>query len=427
LYRQASKLNNIGMRILYFHQHFATRKGAGGTRSYELAQRLIRRGHEVTVICGTNLRANTTNDNARTGEIHESLVDGIRVVEIVLPYSNYDGLTKRSITFIRFAFAGIRLALKEDYDLLFATSTPLTAGIPGIVAKLLRSKPFVFEVRDLWPELPKAMGVIGNPLILGMLSLLEWSSYRASDGCVALAPGIAEGIRRRSRSDHPICVVPNGCDLDLFNAQVARQDVWPDFNENDLVCVFTGAHGQANGLDAALDAGAELMRRKETGIYLVFVGDGREKPRLIRRKDDEGLANCLFFDLVPKERLAELLAAADVGMQLLANVPAFYYGTSPNKFFDYIASGLPVVNNYPGWLADMIDEHKCGVAIPPDDPVAFADALVKLRDDPAGRKKMGTNSRVLAEQSFSRDMLGEKFSEFLEQQLQSREGDGSKS
>jgi glycosyltransferase involved in cell wall biosynthesis len=270
------------------------------------------------------------------------------------------------------------------------------------------------------------MGVIKNPVVLAMMSFLEWSSYRASDGCVALAPGIANGIRRRSRPDHPICVVPNACDLDLFSAQADRQEVWPDVEENDLVCVFTGAHGQANGLDAALDAAAELIRRKEHGIYLAFIGDGREKPRLLRRADDEGLVNCLFRDLVPKERLAELLAASDVGMQLLANVPAFYYGTSPNKFFDYIASGLPVLNNYPGWLAEMIDKHECGIAVPPDDPNAFADALISLRDDPAGRNRMRENSRALAETSFSRDMLGEKFCEFLEQRLSTREGDGPK-
>ena len=141
-------LNDIGMRILYFHQHFSTRKGAGGTRSYEFAQRLIRRGHEVTMVCGTNLRAMKTNEHARTGEVRETLVDGIRVIEIVLPYSNYDGLWKRTLIFLRYAFAGIRLALRRDYDLLFATSTPLTAGIPGIAAKLLRRKSFVFEVRE---------------------------------------------------------------------------------------------------------------------------------------------------------------------------------------------------------------------------------------------------------------------------------------
>ena len=410
-------LNDIGMRILYFHQHFSTRKGAGGTRSYEFAQRLIRRGHEVTMVCGTNLRAMKTNEHARTGEVRETLVDGIRVIEIVLPYSNYDGLWKRTLIFLRYAFAGIRLALRRDYDLLFATSTPLTAGIPGIAAKLLRRKSFVFEVRDLWPELPEAMGVIKNPVVLAMMSFLEWSSYRASDGCVALAPGIADGIRKRSRPNHPICVVPNACDIDLFGAQVARQDVWPTLSEDDLVCIFTGAHGQANGLDAALDAAAELIRRKETGIYLVFIGDGREKPRLMRRAKEEGLANCLFHDLVPKERLAGFLGAADVGMQLLANVPAFYYGTSPNKFFDYIASGLPVLNNYPGWLADLIKKHECGAAIPPDDPAAFADALVSFRDQPSRRREMGLNSRKLAEDSFSRDALGTRFCEFLEQQV----------
>jgi glycosyltransferase involved in cell wall biosynthesis len=352
----------------------------------------------------------------RTGTVRESLIDGICVIEIVLPYSNYDGLFKRTMTFFRYAFAGIRLALKRDYDLLFATSTPLTAGIPGIAAKLLRRKPFVFEVRDLWPELPRAMGVISNPVILGLMSFLEWSSYRASDACVALAPGIAEGIRQRSRPGHPICIVPNACDLDLFNAESNRAQTWPGLGIDDLICVFTGAHGRANGLDAALDAAKELMDRDERGIALAFVGDGREKPRLVRRTQEEGLTNCVFSDLVSKERLAELLASCDVGMQLLANVPAFYYGTSPNKFFDYLAAGLPVLNNYPGWLADLINEHECGVAIPPDDPSTFADALVAFRDDPARRATMGENSRKLARASFSRDALGDKFCNFLEQQ-----------
>jgi glycosyltransferase involved in cell wall biosynthesis len=147
----------------------------------------------------------------------------------------------------------------------------------------------------------------------------------------------------------------------------------------------------------------------------VFVGDGREKPRLEQRAKDLNLKNCIFMDLMPKERLAELLAVSDVGMQLLANIPAFYYGTSPNKFFDYLASGLPILNNYPGWLADLIEAHGCGYAIPPEDPVAFADSLVAMRDDPAGREEMGQNSRRLAEKSFSRDELGIKFCEFLEQ------------
>ena len=365
------------------------------------------------------------HDGDEKGKIRESVIDGIHVIEIVLPSSNYDSFIKRTLTFLRFALAGVRIALRRDYDILFATSTPLTAGIPGIAAKLLRRKPFVFEVRDLWPEVPKAMGVIKNPIILAMMSFLEWTTYRASDACVALAPGIAEGIRKRAAPNHPICFVPNACDLDLFDTTADREDIWPDLDEHALICVYTGAHGQANGLDAALDAAGLLVKRGEKDIYLAFIGDGREKPQLVRRAQEEGLANCIFHDLVPKERLAKVLASSDVGMQLFADVPAFYYGTSPNKFFDYIASGLPVLNNYPGWLAELIIEHDCGVVIPPNDPAAFADALVLLRDEATKRRNMGDNARGLAASTFSRDILADKFCAFLEQQQNPRQADGS--
>ena len=404
------------MHILYFHQHFSTRSGAAGTRSYEFARRLVQRGHKVTIVCGRNRRA--LNDDASTeGGTRESVVDGINVIAVPLRYSNYDGFLKRTAVFVRYALTGMRLALFRDYDLLFATSTPLTAGIPGITAKLLRGKPFVFEVRDLWPELPRAMGVIDSKSIIFLMSCLEWMSYRAADACVALSPGIAAGIKERSREGQPILMVPNACDIDLFNVKANRNEVCPEFAPDDVICVFAGAHGRANGLDAALDAASVLRRRGIDDIKLLFVGDGTEKPGLVQRARDEQLTNCVFRDLVPKEQLSELLAVSDVGMQLLANVPAFYFGTSPNKFFDYLASGLPVLNNYPGWLAELIEEHDCGIAVPPEDPEAFADALIMLRDEPDRRREMGVNALNLAIRSFSRDELSQEFCLFLEEQV----------
>jgi glycosyltransferase involved in cell wall biosynthesis len=122
----------------------------------------------------------------------------------------------------------------------------------------------------------------------------------------------------------------------------------------------------------------------------------------------------VWIKAIPKTELARVLPRLDVGLMILKNVPAFYFGTSPNKFFDYIACGIPVLNNYPGWLAGLIEEHRCGLAIPPDDPKAFADAVLKLHDDPAGRKKMGENGCRLAKTQFSRDILGRKFVEVLE-------------
>jgi glycosyltransferase involved in cell wall biosynthesis len=395
--------------VLYFHQHFSTPHGAAGTRSYEMARRLLHHGHEVTMVCGSYGVGATGLDGPFLGGRRSGSVDGIRVIEFALSYSNADGALKRSWTFAKFAMASIRLALTEKYDLIFATTTPLTAGIPGIVARWFRRKPFVFEVRDLWPELPREMGVITNPVVLSLMSALEWVSYRSAHRCIALSPGIVEGITRRGVRRELVVLVPNGSDLGIFSAPGVQPDRPEGIDESDLMAVFTGTHGVANGLDAVLDAARVLKSRGRQDIRLVLVGDGKLKPRLMERVAREGLEAVTFHPPIDKFRLAGLLKAADLGIQCLANVPAFYFGTSPNKFFDYIGAGLPVLNNYPGWLAEMITEHQCGFAVPPENPAAFADALERAADDRPALRRMGENAAGLAKQLFDRDVLADRW------------------
>lgn len=406
------------MKVIYFAEHFNTPVTGGGMRPYQMAKRLIAAGHEVTMVCGGDYKRLGLEPTSKKN-IYRGDVDGIDVLQISLPYSNNDSVAKRAITFLKFARKAMGVALKEDYDLLFATSTPLTDGLPGIVAKWFRGKKFVFEVRDLWPELPKALGM-KNPLFLLGMSILEKRSYHAADGCIGLSPGICDGIRRRSQKGKPISMVPNGCDLDLFSPSNNKPEVIPGVKPNDTVAVFTGAHGIANGLDAVLDMATVLKTRKRGDIKIVFVGEGNKKAHLKERAHQEDLENCLFLDKMPKKELNEVMERADIGLMVLANVPAFYYGTSPNKFFDYIASGLPVVNNYPGWLADLINENHCGIVVEPEKPVLFADAVIKLADHPELRDEYGKNGRALAEREFARDLLGAKFVSFLEQTYQNK-------
>jgi glycosyltransferase involved in cell wall biosynthesis len=404
------------MKVLYYHQHFSTPAGSTGNRSYAMAQRLIARGHAVTMVCGSSASGQTGLDGPYVQGMREGLVDGIHVIELDLPYSNHDGFLKRTFTFLKFAWRSSWIALQRDDDLVFATTTPLTAGIPGIFARRLRGKPFVFEVRDLWPELPKAMGVISNPVVLWSMSVLEWVSYRSAHRLIGLSPGIVDGIAKRGVPRERIAMIPNGCDLDIFGTPGEPwrpEGVGPD----DLMAVFTGAHGIANGLDAVLDAAAELKRRERTDIKLVLIGDGKLKPALQERARTEGLDNVVFHRAVSKQTLTGLMAATDIGMQILANVPAFYYGTSPNKFFDYLASGLPVLNNYPGWLAEIITRNECGYAVPPDDPVAFADALTHAADNREVLQLMGERASALAHSEFDRQALSTRFAIWLEKAL----------
>lgn len=400
------------MHILYFHQHFSTPQGAAGTRSYEMAQALLRAGHSVTMVCGSYTQGRTGLDQPYVNGRRRGDVDGIDVIEFQLNYGNDMGFLQRLMVFLKFAVGSIGVALKEPADIVFATTTPLTAGIPGIAARWFRRKPFVFEVRDLWPELPKAMGVIKNPVVLTLMSALEWVSYRTAHRLIALSPGISQGIAARGVDAERITVVPNGCDLQLFSNQT---EPWrPEEIGNDaLLAIFAGTHGTANGLGSVLDAAAALKARGRKDISIALVGQGGEKQALKARAAEEKLDNVLFLNPVPKLKLAGLLAGADVGLQVLRNVPAFYYGTSPNKFFDYISSGLPVINNYPGWLADLIVEHDCGYAVAPDEPEAFAEALINACERRSRLRKQGENARKLAEERFSRERLGRQWVEWV--------------
>lgn len=401
------------MHVAYIHQHFSTTKGTTGTRSYEMAQRLIAAGHRVTLISGTYDASDLTPTS--TDRISELDVDGIRVVCIAEPYGNKMSFYQRVMAFWRFANDATKVVSGLDADLVFATSTPLTVGIPGMKGGKRLGVPFVFEVRDLWPELPIVMGIIKNPAMKWYTRNLERRIYFAAKHIVALAPGMKEGICRTGYPAEKVTMIPNGCDLDLFQPTNEPLDD-PRFGDpSDLRLIFTGAHGPANGLDAVLDAVGELKRRGERGVRFVFLGKGKDKPQLVARSEREGLREYVtWLEPIPKQELARILPRMDVGMMILKNVPAFYYGTSPNKFFDYLSSGLPVLNNYPGWVAGMIDEHGCGRVVPPDDPRAFADAVIWFRDHRAELPAMGAAARRLGEAEFARDKLSARFVQTLE-------------
>lgn len=405
------------MRILYFHQHFSTPQGATGIRSYEMAKKLIERGHQVTMVCGSYSGGNTGIDKPFIDGQRRDEVDGIQVIEFELDYSNAQSFTQRTLSFLKFAYRSVKLALTHQYDLVFATTTPLTAAIPGIFARWFKRKHFVFEVRDLWPELPKAMGVIKNPIILAGLGVLEWLAYKSAHGHIGLSPGIVSGIEKTLKRPSKIASIPNGCDLDIFSTPV---EPWQPngINDNDFVAVFTGTHGQANGLDQVLAAAKILKEQNNQQIKIVLIGQGKLKPELQQQAQESQLDNVLFLDPVDKKQLAKLMQRANVGLQVLANIPAFYYGTSPNKFFDYISAGLPVLNNYPGWLAEKIVQNDCGVAIEPEKPTAFAQALMSLSEQPEKCVDMGKNAQALAKSEFDRQLLSQQFVDYLEQVYQ---------
>lgn len=385
-----------------------------GVRSYAMSKALSDRGHSICIVCGSYSGANTgLKGSFKNGTRRGFVSDKIEIIELELPYSNKSSFISRINVFIRYAFSCVRLALQADYDLIFATSTPLTVAIPGIFARWVRRKVFIFEVRDLWPELPRAMGIIKNPVIIGLLSLLERFSYKSAHHIVALSPGIRDGILEKGISEKKISLIPNGCDLDIFSSP---SEGWrpQSINNTDFMALYAGTHGIANGLDSVLSAAKEIQRRGRDDIKILLIGEGQSKERLMRRALKDDITNIVFHGAVSKIELTGLMSEANIGLQVLANVPAFYYGTSPNKFFDYISAKLPVLNNYPGWLADLINEHHCGYTVPPDVPSAFADALEEAADNRFDLDLKAANAKALAVEKFDRKILAQQFVDQLE-------------
>ncbi len=367
------------------------------------------------MVCGSYSGGNTGLTSSFVNGQRQGNIAGIEIIEFAVDYSNSQSFVQRSFAFAKFAIQSIKLALTQDYDLVFATSTPLTAAIPGIIARWLRKKHFIFEVRDLWPELPKAMGVIKNPLILKLMSILEWLAYKSAQGHIGLSPGIVSGIQQHLVAEKKVALIPNGCDLAIFSADSKAKPWQPQgITDSDFVAVFAGTHGQANGLDSIIATAALLKARHEHQIKIILIGQGKLKSLLQQQAKQQKLDNVIFLEPVDKEKLSRLMRRANVGLQLLANIPAFYYGTSPNKFFDYIAAGLPVINNYPGWLAELIEQHQCGIAVPPDDISALANALIKLNEQRELLTRMSQRSLALAQQQFDRQQLAQQFVEYVE-------------
>jgi glycosyltransferase involved in cell wall biosynthesis len=400
------------MKILYIVQHFNIPTGSAGIRPYKMAKALVDHGHEVIIICGSYDGANTGLEGEFINGKRKGFYEEIEIIEFDLKYSNKHNFVKRSLVFLRFILKTIIPTMTLKYDILFASSTPLTVGVPAIFGKIFRRKKFVFEVRDLWPELPKEMGVIKNPLILGLLSFLEYITYHSADKLIGLSPGISEGIKKRGIKKSKITTISNGCDLDLFKSKSKKIKI-NNTSQNDFLCLYCGTHGIANGLSIIPKVAKYLIKEGNKTIKFVLVGNGSKKKELLELVEKEKLNNIIFLDPVDKKELAKIMNRCDLGMQLLANFPAFYYGTSPNKFFDYISASLPVLNNYPGWVSELIIKNKCGIAVKPDDPIVFGQSLIKIEKQKNKLIDMSKNAYKLAESKFDINQLSKKWVEWV--------------
>jgi glycosyltransferase involved in cell wall biosynthesis len=400
--------------VLYFHQYFATRRRSTATRSYELARRLVDRGHRVTIVSRDTRRLEAGRDSKPPGRfVARERVDGIDVLFLNVPYANRYPTPVRLASFTAFTVAaGVAGALERKPDVVFASSTPLTIGIAGLATARLKRVPFVFEIRDLWPAVPVQLGALRNKPAVRSAEWLERRLYEGAERIVVLSEGAQQDLERRGVPSEKLALIPNAADLDVFRPGIVDEGFRARHGlEGRFVALYAGAMGRANGLDQLVDAADKL---RGTRVTIVALGDGGERPGLERRVRELGLENLLFLPPVAKEQLAGIVGAADVTLTIFAAYPVLETN-SPNKFFDSLAAGKPVVVNLDGWLRRLVEENDAGVWVPAGDPSALAGRLAELADDDARVERMGRNARALAEREFSRDLMAERLARTLEE------------
>jgi glycosyltransferase involved in cell wall biosynthesis len=387
------------MRILYIHQYFCTRQGRSGTRSYEFSKLLLQRGHRVTMLTSTSELSDVQVPPGK--RVHRLCVEGIDVIAVRIPYSQSMGPLRRIWSFLQFMLHSTWIACRSSkHDVVFATSTPLTVGVPGLCASLVRRIPLVFEVRDLWPEAPIQMGIIRNPWIIQLLRFFERLVYRRSARVVALSPGMQAGILATGVPAAKVTVIPNCSDLDLFRPLPPDPDDSRRLGfEGRFVAVHAGSMGAANGLDVLVDAAKKLRRHED--VLVVLLGQGSQAGRLQERFESMGLTNVRCLGSVPRAQVPEYLRASHVCLVLFRDLPVL--GTnSPNKLFDALAAGRPVVVNSDGWTRELVERFEIGRAAHPGSGEDLAEQILWLKEHSEARARMSGNARRLAESHFDR-------------------------
>jgi len=397
------------MRVLYLHQYFVTPSMTGGTRSFEFAQRLVTAGHEVDVIT-----ANTARGGAQSSQPEN--IDGIRVHWLPVAYSNKMSYAARIAAFIKFAILAARRARRIGGDVVFATSTPLTIAIPGVLASRSLKIPMVFEVRDLWPEMPIAMGALRDPFSRYLARALERFAYRNSSHIIALSPGMARGVAETGYPREQITIIPNGCDNELlrFNTDARERFLskHPYLGSDPLV-VYGGTLGRINGVGYLVDI-AHASHDLGLGVKFLIVGDGYERRSIEDRARQLGVLgkNIWLIPPVSKTEMAAVLSAACLATSLVIDLPELWKN-SANKFFDALASGTPVAINHPGWQADLLNKTGAGIVLPADNAHEAARQIAELVYDEAKLIAAATAAKQLATGVFDRGRLAADFINIL--------------
>jgi len=387
------------MKIVYFYQYFSTPKGSWGTRVYEFAKEWVEQGHEVTVVTSVYSKSDLKVEKF----IEDQNFEGIHVKVINISIDNKQSFLKRIWSFIAYSMVSSYYALTLKADIVIASSGPITIGIPALIARYIRGRKLVFETRDLWPEGAIELGIIKNPLIKKFSYWFEKVCYKASSFIITLSPGMTDNIRKRFNFKN-VDDVTNAANIELFSTPM---DFNSDKVESKGYAIYTGNIGMVNNSYWLYEAAKELIRLNREDIKILLIGEGQQREELEELALKENVTNFIRLGLMPKNDLVAYVQNAFVSLVPLKGTPVLDT-SSPNKFFESLAAGVPIIQNTQGWMKDFLEEHQVGLTLNPNDPLELAQALIQMKDNIEETNQMGERSLEVAKSNFDKNYLAQK-------------------
>lgn len=391
------------MKIVYFYQYFSTSKGSWGTRVHEFAKNWVEAGHDVTVVTAVYSKS----DLKATRLLETQMHDGIRVKVINVLIDNKQTFLKRITSFLQFMFFSSWYALTLKADVVVASSGPITVGVPGLLARYIRGRKLVFEARDLWPAGAVELGIIKNKLMIKFAYAFEKLCYNASRHIVTLSPGMSDDIERRYGFRKQTSVT-NAANITLFGRTTGLQTPFT----GKKYAIYTGNIGDVNNSIWLLNAAKILKQKGREDITILLIGEGQQREMLEEAALKQNLRNLIRLGLMPKAELVTYVQQALVSLVPLKGTPVLDT-SSPNKFFESLAAGVPVVQNTKGWMKEFLDRHKVGFTLDADDAEGLANLLIGLSENDVMVKEMGARAKAIAAANFDKDALSERMLEVL--------------
>ncbi len=411
------------MRILYLSQYFPPEVGATQTRAYEMARGLIEAGHHVTMIAEVPNHPSGIIPPEYTGKLYKrATLDGIDVIRVWVKAAPVKTFRTRMAFYLSFmgmaAWAGIFLA-RGNYDVIYATSPPLFVGAAALATSALRRIPFVFEVRDLWPESAVALGELRNPHAIRMAQWLERACYKHARRIVLTAQEMQDHLVGRGVPADKLHIIRNGANPDLFRFdKQARQQIRAELGlDQKFIVAYAGLLGLAQGLESVLEAAAPLQAI-EPSAHLLFIGDGPLKPNLMARAEQLRLKNVTFLAAQPRQQIPAYLSAADAALIPLVRQPII--GALPSKMFDAMACERPIILSAEGEALLVLMQEQVGVNVPPESTEPLCQAIQALKQDPDLARYYGKRGRQAVIERYSRQAQAQQLEQLLQQIVAAR-------